>query len=57
MVSLDLVIIASGNGLLPDGTMPVPEPMLTEARPHGIHRKALEALIVSITGMYLDITH
>ena len=26
---MDLVNIGSGNGLLPDGTKPLPEPMLT----------------------------
>ena len=29
MVAGILVNIGSGNGLLPDGTMPLPEPMLT----------------------------
>ena len=26
---IDLVIVGSGNGLLPDGIKPLPEPMLT----------------------------
>ena len=29
MVTYILVIIGLGNGLLPDGTKPLPEPMLT----------------------------
>ena len=29
-MSLDFTDIGSGNGLLPDGTKPLPEPMLTQ---------------------------
>ena len=37
------VNIGSGNGLLPDGTKPLPEPMLTyhPLRSHGIHMSVL----------------
>ena len=37
------VNIGSGNGLLPDGTKPLPEPMLdlSSVRCHGIHLRAL----------------
>ena len=37
------VNIGSGNGLLPDGTKPLPEPMLTDHQwsPSGIHIRAI----------------
>ena len=55
------VNIGSGNGLLPDGTKPLPEPMLTY---HQLGRVAftwwqysLEMLTVSLTKRGLKITH
>ena len=35
MVTSDLVNIGSGNGLVPDGTKPLPEPMQSHRMGHG----------------------
>ena len=55
------VNIGSGNGLLPDGTKPLPEPVLTN---HSwglvaIHQRAIlqEMRKISILDMSLEITH
>ena len=55
------VNIGSGNGLLPDGTKPLPEPMLTyhHLRSSGIHLRAIlqEIPQPSVTEMSLKITY
>ena len=40
MATQTWVNIASGNGLLPDGTKPLPEPMLTYYCPMGLWHSA-----------------
>ena len=55
------VKIGSGNGLLPDGTKPLPEPMLTDhqMKSSDIHIRAisLELPQPSITTIHLKITY
>ena len=57
----DLVNFGSGNGLLPDGTKPLPEPMLTDHQwsPSDIHIRAIsqEMPQPSITEFRLKITY
>ena len=52
------VSIGSGNGLLPDGNKPLPEPMLTYHQSCGIHRRTLpwENLKIPISKTRLKIT-
>ena len=62
MASQNLVSIASGNGLLPDGTKPLPEPMLTchqsgsvaVTRQHKLYQGMLK---ISITEICLKSVH
>ena len=59
MATVILDNIGSGNGLLPDGTMPLPEPMLTSSEGFcGILLRAVsqELLKVSIQDMSLKKT-
>ena len=55
------VNLGSDNGLLPDGTKPLPEPMLTDDQwsPHDIHIRAIsqEMPQPSITEICLKITY
>ena len=53
------VNIGSGNGLLPDGIKPLPEPMLTDYQSSDIHIRAIsqEMLQSSITKIHLKITY
>ena len=55
------VNIGLGNGLLPDGTKPLPKPMLTDHQwsPSDIHTKAISQKmpLTSITKICLKITH
>ena len=57
----DLVNIGSGYGLLPDGTKPLPEPMLTDHQwsPSDIHIRAisLEVPQPSVTEICLKIMY
>ena len=60
MASMNLLNIGSGNGLLSDGTNPLPEPMLTNhfsMTACGIHLKVIsqEMLHIFILGMSLTI--
>ena len=61
MVTKIWVKIGSGNGLLPDGTKPLPEPMLTDAsvKASDIHIRAIsqEMLQPSITKICVKITN
>ena len=58
MASQNLVNIGSGDGLLPDGTKPLPEPMLSSIEVLWHTPKAIsqEMLKVSILDMSLEIT-
>ena len=58
MVTKKWVNIASGNGLLPDGTKPIPEPMLTCHQRFGIHLHSIsqEMLINLIINVFRDYT-
>ena len=49
------VNIGSGNDLLPDGTKPLPEPMLSKSKSRDIHIRAIsqEMLQPSITKISL----
>ena len=49
------VNIYSGNGLLPDGIKPLPEPMLTDHESSDIHIRAISQ--ESITKIHLKITY
>ena len=55
------VNFGSGNGLLPDGTKPLPEPMLTnhQRSPNDIHIRAIsqEMPQTSITKIHLKFTY
>ena len=55
------VNIGSGNGLLPDGTKPLPEPMLTDNQwsPSDIHMKAISQEMPQppVTKIHLKITY
>ena len=58
-MTLILVNIGSGNGLLPDGTKPIPKPMLTyHQRGYGIHLWVFskEILKISLIKLILNIT-
>ena len=60
MVSKNLDKIVTGNGLVPDGTKPLPESMLTnhQVRSGGIPLKAssVDMLKISILDIILKIT-
>ena len=58
MVTEIWVNIGSGNGLLPDGTKPLPEPMLTDPQFSDIHIRAISQDMPqpSITKFCLKIT-
>ena len=53
------VNIGSGNGLVPDGTKPLPEPMLTFLQSSDIHIRAIsqEMSQPSVTKIRLKITY
>ena len=58
MVTQIWVNIGSGNGLLPDGTKPLPEPLLTHRQllhgfhPRGFLQEVLMNLIRNVFGDY-----
>ena len=61
MATMILENIGSGNGLLPDGTKPLPEPMLTYHQRGSVaffwEQVSQELLKVSIQDMSLKIWH
>ena len=48
MVTQIWVNIGSGNGLVPDGTKPLPEPILTLVRFYGIHIREISQWVAKL---------